>query len=75
MAEHASRDEVTTNLDLSHGFPRWYKMRPTQFERKERMESGGAKRRKILRREREREREVWYGQEREKQFAKEHRSR
>lgn len=32
-------------------------MRPTQFERKERMESGGAKRRKILRRERERGRE------------------
>lgn len=55
MAEHASRDEVTTNLDLSHGFLRCYKMRPTQFRRKERMESGGAKRREILRgRERER---------------------
>lgn len=64
---------MTTNLDLSHGFLRCYKMRPTQFRRKERMESAGAKRREILRGERERE--VWYGQEREKQFAKEHRSR
>lgn len=45
---------MTTNLDLSHGFLRWYKTRPTQFGRKERMESGGAKRRGGYRGERER---------------------